>query len=61
VEGDYIENEWGPVGPKLVFHQMAAPVPEIRDTSNIHIHIHSLVHVFITLNVSLMLLKFREN
>jgi hypothetical protein len=24
---------WWPVGPKLVFHDMAAPVPEIMDVS----------------------------
>jgi hypothetical protein len=32
----------GLVGPKLVFYQMAAPVPEIMSTSRIGPHIHNL-------------------
>jgi hypothetical protein len=27
-----VRRWWWPVGPKLVFDQMAAPVPEIKDT-----------------------------
>jgi hypothetical protein len=33
---------WGPVGPKLVLQQMASPVPEMMDTSNVT-HVSSVI------------------
>jgi hypothetical protein len=33
-EGGLLRGRWWPVGPKLVFDQMAAPVPEIMDGSS---------------------------
>jgi hypothetical protein len=28
-----LREQWWPIGPKLIFNQMAAPVPEIMDSS----------------------------
>jgi hypothetical protein len=33
VERDYFNGTAGQLGPKLVFDQMAAPIPEIMDVS----------------------------
>jgi hypothetical protein len=33
MKGEYYESDWWPVEPKLVFDQMAAPVPGVMDVS----------------------------
>jgi hypothetical protein len=34
VEGDWFKGGGGQIGPKLVFDQMTAPIPEVMDTTS---------------------------
>jgi hypothetical protein len=51
-EGDYFRGWWWAVGPKLVFDQMATPVPEIMDTTS-YMHFHDKAQLRILVAVEM--------
>jgi hypothetical protein len=51
MERHYFEGDGGAVGPKLLFDQMAAPVPEIMDGSLYHNDSQSILEKKQTMNI----------
>jgi hypothetical protein len=50
-----LQGRWWPVGPKLVFDQMAAPVPEIMDGSLYAVKIYCLIQNWTFVNCNIIM------